>query len=116
MSTFFSNNLKLLRKRKGFSQDDMGKEVGLKRHDIDNYERGIVPPPENMIAIADLFKISVDTLLRIDLTKLSAFGLRQLEMGFDSYVRGTKLRVHATTVDSSNRENVELISHKATAG
>ncbi len=116
MTTFFSNNLKLFRKRKGFSQDDLGKAVGLKRHDIDNYERGIIPAPENMIAIADLFRVSVDTLLRIDLSKLSAFGLRQLEMGFDSYVRGTKLRVHATTVDSDNRENVELVSHKAQAG
>ena len=116
MTTFFSNNLKLLRKRKKLSQDDLGKSVGLKRYDIDNYERGIDPPPENMIAIADHFKVSVDTLLRIDLGKLSAFGLRQLEMGFDSYVRGTKLRVHATTVDSDNRENVEMVSHKAMAG
>lgn len=116
MITFFSNNLKLLRKKKGFSQDDLGKAVGLKRHDIDNYERGIEPPAENMIAIADHFKVSVDTLLRIDLGKLSPFGLRQLEMGFDSYVRGTKLRILATTVDSDNRENVELVSHKARAG
>ncbi len=116
METFFSDNLKLFRKKKGFSQEDLGKAVSLKRHDIDNYERGIIPPPENMIAIADLFKVSVDTLLRVDLNKLSPFGLRQLEMGFDSYVRGTKLRVHATTVDSNNRENVELVSHKAVAG
>lgn len=116
MTTFFSNNLKLLRKKKGFSQDDLAKVVGLKRHDIDNYERGIIPPPENMIAIADHFKISVDTLLRVDLGKLSPFGMRQIEFGFDSYVRGTKLRVHATTVDSHNRENVELVSHKAKAG
>ncbi len=116
METFFSTNLKLMRKRKNLSQDDLGKAVGLKRHDIDNYERGVIPPPENMIAIADLFKVSVDTLLRVHLGKLSPFGLRQLEMGFDSYVRGTKLRVHATTVDSNNRENVELVSHKAVAG
>jgi transcriptional regulator with XRE-family HTH domain len=116
METFFSNNLKLLRKKKGFSQEDLAKATGLKRHDIDNYERGIGAPPENMISIADLFKVSVDTMLRIDLGKLSPFGLRQLEMGFDSYVRGTKLRVLATTVDSNNRENVELVSHRAQAG
>ena len=116
MKTFFSDNLKLLRKRRKFSQEDLGEAVGLKRHDIDNYERGIVPPPENMIAIADFFKVSVDTLLRIDLSKLSLFNLRQLELGYDSYVRGNKLRVHATTVDSNNKENVELVLHKAKAG
>jgi transcriptional regulator with XRE-family HTH domain len=116
MPIYFSNNLKLLRNRKKLSQEELGKAVDLKRHDIDNYERGIAPPPENMIAISDLFKISVDTMLRIDLNALSQFNLQQLELGHDSYVRGTKLRVHATTVDSNNKENVELVAYKARAG
>lgn len=116
MPVFFANNLKLLRKRRKFSQDDLAQSVGLKRHHIDNYERGIVPPPETMIAIADFFKLSVDTMLRMDLGKVSEFNLLQLELGHDAYVRGTHLRVHATTVDSENRENVELVSHKAKAG
>ena len=116
MPTFFANNLKMLRKRRKLSQEDMGMSVQLKRHDIDNYERGIIPPPDAMIAIADFFKVSVDTMLRIDLSKVSEFNLRQIELGYDAYVRGTKLRVHATTVDSNNKENVELVSLKAKAG
>ena len=116
MTTYFSSNLKLLRKRKEFSQDDLARAVGLKRHDIDNYERGIVPPPENMIVLADFFGISVDTLLRINMGKISEFNLKQLEHGYDTYVKGTKLRVHATTVDSKGNENVELVAHKAKAG
>lgn len=116
METFFSTNIKLLRKRKELSQEDMAEAVGLKRHDIDNYERGIVPRPDNMVLIADFLKISIDTLLRTDLSKLSEFSLKQLEQGHDSYVKGTKLRVHATTVDTANNENVELVSHKAKAG
>ena len=94
----------------------MALSVKLKRHDIDNYERGIIPPPENMIAIADFFKTNVDTMLRVDFLKISEFNLQEIELGFDSYIKGTKLRVHATTVDSKNRENVELVSHKAKAG
>ena len=116
METFFSNNMKLLRKRKKLSQEDMAAAVNLKRHDIDNYERGIVPRPENLVLIADFLKISIDTLLRNDLSKFSEYTLKQLEQGNDSYVKGTKLRVHATTVDSNNNENVELVSHKAKAG
>ena len=116
MNTYFSSNLKLLRKRKESSQDDLAKAVGLKRHDNDNYERGIVPPPENMIALADFFGMSVDTLLRIDMSKISEFNLSQLEQGYDTYVKGTKLRVHATTVDIKGNENVELVAHKAKAG
>ncbi len=116
MATFFADNLKLLRKRRKLSQEALASGVSLKRHDIDNYERGVIPPPESMIALADYFKVSVDTLLRIEMSKLSEFGLSQLEQGHDAYVRGTKLRVHATTVDAHNRENVELVSHKAKAG
>ena len=115
-TTFFSSNLKFLRKRQKLSQEEMGGMVNLKRHDIDNYERGIVPSPENMIAIADFLKMNIDTLLRVDFSKLTEFSIQQLEQGNDSYVKGTKLRVHATTVDSNNQENVELVSHKAKAG
>lgn len=114
--TFFASNLKLLRERHKLSQKEFGEVIGLKRDGINNYERGTVPSPDTMIAIADFFKVSVDTMLRVDLRKESEFNLQQIELGFDAYVRGTKLRVHATTVDSNNRENVELVSLKAKAG
>jgi hypothetical protein len=42
--------------------------------------------------------------------------LTQLERGYDVYVKGSSLRILATTVDSSNDENIELVSEKAKAG
>jgi len=45
----------------------------------------------------------MDTLLRVDLSKLSQLQLLQLERQ-DHYIRGTYLRVLATTVDAHNRE------------
>lgn len=116
MSSLLASNLKLLRERKSFSQKDLAEVLSLKRHNIDNYERNTIPSPEIMLAIADFFKVSVDTMLRIDLSKISEHNLQQLELGNDMYVRGTKFRVHATTVDSHNRDNIELITHKAKAG
>lgn len=71
---------------------------------------------EALINFSNYFKISIDTLLRVDMSKLSDLQLRELELGYDSYVRGTKLRVLATTVDSKNRENIELVPAKAKAG
>lgn len=113
---FFNTNLRLLRKRKGLTQEDLAREIRTTRSTVNNYENGIAPSLENLLLMADFFGISMDTLLRTDMSKLSAFQLLQLERGHDSYVRGTHLRVLATTVDSDNRENIELVSHKAKAG
>src|SRR5665648_762449 len=40
----------------------------------------------------------------------------RLESGFDVFVKGSKLRVLTTTVDSTNTENIELVPEKAKAG
>lgn len=116
MKLFFDSNLRLLRKRKNLTQEDLAREVKSTRSTINNYESGIAPSLENLLILADYFKISMDMLLRVDMNKLSKFQLLQLERGHESYVKGTHLRVLATTVDSSNKENVELVSHKAKAG
>jgi hypothetical protein len=58
----------------------------------------------------------MDTLVRVDLTALSESQLSELENGFDVYVRGSRLRILATTVDLANRDNIELVGEKAKAG
>ena len=58
----------------------------------------------------------MDTLLKVDLNKLSETQLRELEHGEDVFLRGGKLRVLASTVDQENRENIELVPVKAQAG
>ncbi|MDP4292512.1 MAG: S24 family peptidase, partial [Bacteroidota bacterium] len=42
--------------------------------------------------------------------------LKQVELGFDTFINGGALRVHATSVDSDNNENIELVNQKASAG
>lgn len=113
----FSSNIKLLRKRRGLTQEEMAGTLRMKRPTLSGYENNVAQPGiQQMIAISDFFGISVDTLIRVNLKKLRQSQLRQLENGYDVYVRGGKLRVLTTTVDSSDRENIELVPEKATAG
>ncbi len=113
----FSSNIKLLRKRRGLTQEEIAAALKMKRPTLSGYENNVAQPGmQQMIAISDYFGISVDTLIRVNLKKLKQNQLRQLENGYDVYVRGGKLRVLTTTVDSSDRENIELVPEKATAG
>src|SRR5690606_10377652 len=61
-------------------------------------------------------RMSIDTLLKVDLTRLSELKLRDLEAGNDVYLSGGNIRILATTVSPDNRENVELVPVKAKAG
>jgi len=115
---FLGSNIKYLRNRKGFTQEALAHEVGATRSALNNYENAIVlnPTAELLIAFAKVFNVSVDILLKTDLSKFSEKQMDDLEKGYDVFTTGTKLRVLATTVDAKNNENVELVSVRARAG
>ncbi len=115
---FFNSNIKFLRKRKNRTQDLIASELKMSRSKLNSYENGVVinPAMDALLDFSDYFKISIDTLVKIDLSKISESKLRDMELGYDQYVRGTKLRILATTIDSSNKENIEMVSHKTRAG
>jgi transcriptional regulator with XRE-family HTH domain len=114
---FFSTNLKFLRKRLELTQDDVATSLGMKRSTLSGYENGIAEPAmEALVSFSNYFKIAVDTLIRIDLTKLPESQMRQLERGYDVFLKGSNLRVLTTTVGGDNEENIELVSEKAKAG
>ena len=114
---YFSTNVKLLRRRKGRTQDDVAGILNIKRSTYNNYENKIAKPGiDALVALSAYFGVAIDTLIKVDLTKLSESQLSQLEKGYDVYIRGSNLRVLATTVDMNNDENIELVSEKAKAG
>lgn len=114
---YFGKNIKLMRKRKGRTQDEIARVLNMKRSTLSGYENGVAQPSiDNLIRISDYFNISIDTLVRIDLSKLSESNLSEIEKGYDVYVKGSQLRVLATTVDNNNDENIELVPEKAKAG
>ncbi len=115
---FFPTNLKFLRERKKMSQETVAANLLFTRSKLAALESGMTKAhqPEDLLAIAEYFKVSVDTLLKVDLPKLGAFKMRELEMGNDVYMAGSKIRVLAITVDQNNKENVEFVPVKAKAG
>lgn len=115
---FFAGNIKFLRERKKMSQEALASTLGLTRAKIAAIEAGNTksPQPEDYLNFSDFFKISIDTLLKIDLSKLGELKVRELETGNDVYIRGGNLRVLAISVDRSNNENVEYVPIKAKAG
>ncbi|MBW6501040.1 MAG: LexA family transcriptional regulator [Bacteroidales bacterium] len=114
---YFASNIKFLRKRRGRTQDESAAALNLKRSTLSGYENGVAQPGiETLVSFSRYFNISIDTLLKIDITKLSESQLGELERGYDAYVSGSNLRVLTTTVNSGNRENIELVPEKAKAG
>ncbi len=114
---YFSNNIKLLRKRKGRTQDDVAHALKMKRSTLSGYENEVSLPTVNaLIAFSKYFGIAIDTLVLVNLGSLSESQLSQLERGGDVYLKGSNIRVLATTVNNKNEENIELVPEKAKAG
>ena len=113
----FTSNIKILRKRKGRTQDDVAFALNLKRSTLSGYENGVAQPGiEILIAFSGYFNMSIDTILKMDMSKLSESQLGELERGYDAYIKGSNLRVLTTTVNTENTENIELVPEKAKAG
>mgnify|MGYP000850280367 CR=1 FL=1 len=114
---YFASNIKFLRKRRDRTQDDVAAALNLKRSTLSGYENGVAQPGiDVLISFSGYFNMSIDTLLKIDMTRLSESQLGELERGYDAYVKGSNLRVLTTTVNAENRENIELVAEKAKAG
>lgn len=61
----FPEKLKALRIKHKLTQEELGEKLCLSRTSISNYEHGKFEPDINtIIAISDLFKISIDELLK----------------------------------------------------
>ena len=115
---FFGTNLKMLRERKKISQEALSEKLNITRAKLASLESGFTkaPQPEDYINVSNFFSISIDSLMRIDLSKLGALKLRELEAGNDIYIKGGNLRILAISVDKSNNERTEYVPVKAKAG
>ena len=114
---YFDSNIKLLRRRKNRTQDEVAEQLRMKRSTLSGYENRVAQPGlEILLVFSNFYHIAVDTLLKVDLSKLSETQLRQLEHGEDVFLRGGNLRVLASTVNAANEENIELVPVKAQAG
>lgn len=115
---FLGQNVKFLRTRRKLTQQALAESLGMTRSKLNCIEIGQTKSPSigDMLKFSTHFKISIDTLIRIDLSKLGELKLRDLEAGNDVYLKGGNLRVLAITVDKENNENIEYVPIKAKAG
>lgn len=114
---YFHSNIKLLRKRRNKTQDELAMLLNIKRSTLSGYENRVAEPGiDTLLIFSAFFNVAIDTLVKIDMETLSESQIRQLEQGDDVYLKGGNLRILASTVNGSNDENIELVNEKAKAG
>ncbi|MEQ9303499.1 MAG: helix-turn-helix domain-containing protein, partial [Marinoscillum sp.] len=100
-----SENIKFLRKKSGFTQEQFANEVGIKRSVVGAYEEARAEPRlQTLISIAKVLNVVADDLISKDLTKDKAGQPRE------------RVKILSITVDNADNENIELIPQKAAAG
>jgi transcriptional regulator with XRE-family HTH domain len=105
-----TSNLRFLRKNAGYTQAQLAEKLDIKRSLVGAYEEGRAEPKlSTLVNIANLFSISLDELITLDLSNNNGKG------GIQKSGEG-KLRVLAITVDGNDKENIELVPLKASAG
>lgn len=101
-----SSNIKYLRQEKNISQQELAQILKIPRTTLGDYERAKTEPNiATIIKLSQYFKVDLDNFLKQDLSKSK---LR---------INNSKaFKVLAISVDNDNRENIELVKTKASAG
>jgi transcriptional regulator with XRE-family HTH domain len=115
---FFASNIRFLRSRKHITQEDLANKLDITRKKLHALESGQVkaPQPEDYFKYSEFFKISIDALMKVDLSRLGELKLRDLQAGSDVYMTGSNIRVLAISVNDRNEEHIEYVPIKAKAG
>lgn len=110
MSTI-SGNIKHLRKQHQWTQGDFADRIGIKRSLVGAYEEGRADPRlNNLLNMSKVFRVSVDHLLTKDLTRMDLNAIEALNEATGD------MKVLSITVDREDKEFIDLIPQKASAG
>ncbi len=106
-------NIKIIRKHLGDTQQSFADKIQVKRPVIGAYEEGRAEPKLGTLnKIASLVQLSIDTLYKKKLT-----GLTPKEWSNNAVdVEGKKLRILTVTLNNKEEENINLVPQKASAG
>ncbi|MEO0898418.1 MAG: helix-turn-helix domain-containing protein [Bacteroidota bacterium] len=111
------SNLKHLRKLKNLTQQELANELGIQRSSIGAYEECRAAPKYPALeSISNFFSISIDMLLKEDLSQYSEEELKRSREQGGPDPSGRMLRVLPITLDADGKENIELVNQKASAG
>ncbi|MGV8879043.1 MAG: XRE family transcriptional regulator [Sphingobacteriaceae bacterium] len=107
MSTI-SSNLKYFRKKKGLTQQSFADQLAIKRSLVGAYEEDRAEPKYELLnKIASFFEVTVDDFIN-----------EQINDKWKPKPKGdgSNLRILSISVDSHDKENIELVPIKASAG
>lgn len=106
--SLFSDNIRHLRVKKGFSQEIVAESLSISRDRLAKYESGTNQAPyETLVKISHYYHISIDLLLTADIRKIDIEGLLKLD---DNRI------LLPIKVDREGENVIEIIPHKARAG
>jgi transcriptional regulator with XRE-family HTH domain len=110
-----SENIKFLRKYYHYTQEQLADKINIKRSLLGAYEEGRADPRlSNLLNMARVFDVPVDTIISKDVSGISGsdlFGSNSAEAG-----KADGLKILSITVNEQNEENIELVPQKASAG
>lgn len=95
-----AERIKICRKNRGFSQEELADLLGMKRTNIANYEAGRIIPPGNIVVLmAEIFGVSTDYLLgqsesfndKVDSTDLKVIQRAKTKMSDGDWERAMKI-------------------------
>lgn len=107
MNVKIAQRLAELRRARGYSQESLARELGLSRQAVFKWERAeSSPDTENLIALARLYGVSLDELLRVD---------EEIEddVAFERAERSSEVRVEEEL--GAQRARAEQATQAATA-
>ncbi len=103
-----TKNIRYLRKLKGLTQEQLSEELQTIRSKIGSYEEGRSEPPIQMlINFSKYFKLSIDVLVKNDLTYAKDFSFIEI---------GNKRVLFPITVNEENEDLIEIVPAKVSAG
>lgn len=106
--SIISNNLKYLRKKKGLTQQQFADSIGCKRASVGAYEEERAEPKYDLLnTIADFYNLSIDELVNEEMSD---------SWKPKSKASASQVRILSVTLDSEDKENIELVPVKASAG
>ncbi|MFB2118473.1 helix-turn-helix domain-containing protein [Parapedobacter sp. 2B3] len=103
-----ANNLKYLRKKKRLTQQQFADEMSIKRASVGAYEEKRAEPKYELLKkIADFYDLTMDELANDEINDKWKPTARS---------NAASVRVLSVTVDGEDKENIELVPVKASAG
>ena len=95
----FNNKLYELRKQKGFSQEELANRLNVSRQTISKWEVGeSTPDMEKLVAISDLFEVSLDEMVKGEEPKMAEPSERIVKSELYS-----DIKEHVLTEDNKKR-------------